>query len=507
MSRSVLLSLAVLLTAGLSARADHTNLEIHHIEGGTLGGKFMVHMHGEPGHDYAFIPSFTQGPVTVQGFTLNVDLNLFLLFAGIPGMTGTIPAGTGDLHVHFPLPSTPALDGVKIHMQAILFDHTPGKIGQVSNAASTTLGANDTVRSTGAMGNARSLAAVSVLGHKWAHVTGGGNGSLLSPAASATAEYWDPRSESFSASSGDMTSARALHTSTGLSGDKDALIVGGVDGGQTPLASAEILTGEDRVFAATGSLLVARYGHAAVRLQDGRILVIGGASAFGSTLAQIASAAENSTEIYDPNTGTFSAGPNLAEPRFLPTATLLADGRVLVTGGLSNSGGTPALSATAEIFDPNTGTFGVTIAFGAARFAHQAVLLASGDVLIAGGWASGATSPSSTGACELFDSNTDTFASTGSLNADRAFFGAVRLPMSGKVLVLGGGQGGVTGASPTATIELFDPNTGLWTTSAGQLSAGRLYAVTSDQGHGKVLVSGGDAGTGAIATADTYYGK
>ena len=122
----------------------------------------------------------------------------------------------------------------------------------------------------------------------------------------------------------------------------------------------------------------ARTLHAAAALLDGRVLIAGG---FDGTdpLA--------STSIYDPETNTVSAGPDLSTPRSGLTATTLLDGRVLVAGGAGASGEL----ASAEIFDPATNAFTATDnTLSSARQNHLAFLLPhNNQVLILGGLAGG----------------------------------------------------------------------------------------------------------------------
>src|SRR5436190_23571104 len=89
----------------------------------------------------------------------------------------------------------------------------------------------------------------------------------------------------------------------------------------------------------TGPMALPRKGHTATVLADGRVLIVGGQDGSG-----VLSAAE----IYDPVTQSFQLAGSLAAARYGHTATLLADGRVLIAGGADATG--PLSSA--EIFDP-----------------------------------------------------------------------------------------------------------------------------------------------------------
>ena len=92
-------------------------------------------------------------------------------------------------------------------------------------------------------------------------------------------------------------------------------------------------------------------------------------------------------EEQSPTSGTFSNAGRLAEGRYMHTATLLPDGRVLVIGGQANGGG---YRASAEVWDPATATFGPAGSLAEARDYHSATLLPDGRVLVIGGWAQSA---------------------------------------------------------------------------------------------------------------------
>jgi uridylate kinase len=123
-------------------------------------------------------------------------------------------------------------------------------------------------------------------------------------------------------------------------------------------------------------MTAARSSHTATLLSDGRVLIAGG---IGTDLD-----AHLSAELYDPKTGKFSATGWMADGRDDSTATLLSNGRVLIAGG-EDAGITTNLLASAELYDPATGTFKPTGTMRTARELHTATLLADGRVLIAGG--------------------------------------------------------------------------------------------------------------------------
>ncbi|MGW4160936.1 Kelch repeat-containing protein [Streptomyces sp. NPDC004788] len=248
----------------------------------------------------------------------------------------------------------------------------------------------------------------------------------------------------------------------------------------------------------------------AVRLPDGRVLLAGGADALLGATAEAA--------LFAPATGTWSETAPLRTARRMHTTTVLADGRVLVTGGYTGPLSFPVRPlGTAEVYDPETGRWTDTAPMGQARCGHSATLLADGRVLVAGGSdrRSGDSEHSLTSA-EVFDPEVGgRWTATGDLTDARAYHPAVALA-DGSVLVAGGwtatrrdGSGGAA----LAYCERYDPGTGTWTRTSG-LAAPRTAHQLTPLPDGSVLATGGgtsgDIGPDgrvdpySLATAERY---
>lgn len=218
-----------------------------------------------------------------------------------------------------------------------------------------------------------------------------------------------------------------------------------------------------------------RAAHTATLLADGRVLIAGGFKddGHGDELA-LASA-----ELYDPATGAFTVTGSLTEPRIGHTATQLLNGSVLLVGGWGEEG---RLSTT-EFFDPASGTFARATSLATRRANHTATLLDDGRVLIAGGSQSRNTLQP---IAELYDPASGAFTALGALGEPREGHTATRLP-DGRVLLIGGtGQGDRV----LTSAEVFDPATQTFTRT-GDLGGPRRKHAAVLLGDGRVLVLGG----------------
>jgi hypothetical protein len=293
---------------------------------------------------------------------------------------------------------------------------------------------------------------------------------------------------------GPMHVARSGHTATLLTNGK-VLIVGG--GGDN---TAELFNPTSGEFSLTGSLLTGRSGASATLLSDGRVLIAGG---LGPTAGPNGSLEKlNTAEIYDPSTGKFSATGSMQQARWNHVATLLNDERVLVTGGQIGICST----ASAELFDPATGIFSSVGFMLSARLGHTATLLATGEVLVAGGL-NGCRPDSSDDPpwdplfAELFEPTSNSFRGSGNMSTTRIGHSAVRLP-DVKVLVLGGIPAVQNlHAQPTdpTYAELYDPAGHTFSPVKGLSISHESYTATL-LSRGIVLIVGGQDAVGNVTS-------
>lgn len=294
-------------------------------------------------------------------------------------------------------------------------------------------------------------------------------------------------SAAMSAWAGPSLTGVAGEASGGPLPDGRVLIAGGMSGWMrgTAVSTAQVYDPVSNALTATGSMADARSGAASVTLQDGRILVVGG---FAPNNAPTPMA---SAEIYDPATGSFSPAGSLPVALAAPAATRLADGTVLVVGGQLTGG---AYSSNAYLYDPATNQFTQTTGGpGTPLINTTATLLLSGKVLVAGGYDGG----SSLGGAWLYDPATKTFSvTTGGMSTSRANPTATLL-QNGKVLVAGGRTG--QWLTEVATADVYDPSTGTFSATTNSMSAPRRSPAAARLADGTVLVAGGGS-----ATTDVY---
>jgi N-acetylneuraminic acid mutarotase len=345
--------------------------------------------------------------------------------------------------------------------------------------------------------------------------------STPAPSLAALTDSEEPQNVGSWSITGALSLARAGHTATLLSSGK-VLVVSGT--------TAEVFNPYSNVSVDTGEPLYARTQHTATRLESGNVLVAGG------WIGKFPLYWRRTAEVYDKNTGTWTAVDSMDTPRGNHTATLLGSGKVLVVGGDTTDGSRPEAQIqtdSVELYDPATKTWSPAASVFMPRASHTATLLYSDKVLVLGGrMITGDVSQDA----QVYDPDTDDWSMVAPMPRARTGHVAVRLN-SGKVMVLGGGHDEVdfydpynsttpwiTGASlpsggtaitatrlysgevlvthSTGESSLYDPSTDTWR-PAGKLTEPLAAHAATLLHTGQVLVTGG-ASAHAVSTVQRY---
>jgi hypothetical protein len=253
----------------------------------------------------------------------------------------------------------------------------------------------------------------------------------------SSAELYDPVTGLWTLT-GSMNVPRSFHMGTLITGGPLSgmvIIAAGSSeggGGSNNLVSAELYDPSTALWAYTGSMTVERYFDSAspTALPDGSVLIMGGTDCCPYHWF-------NEAELYVSVSQTWTPTSSKTTPAN-GRSVLLPDGKVLVAGGVKGTQPTSVNVASAELFDPSTGTWTATASMSTDRNGHTLTPLPSGQVLVAGGnsggWSIGCNDVT---AAELYDSSADTWFPTGNMSAARSLFTATLLP-NGQVLAAGG---------------------------------------------------------------------
>ena len=255
-------------------------------------------------------------------------------------------------------------------------------------------------------------------------------------------------------------------------------------------------------WAAAGAMNEARSGHTATLLANGLVLVSGG---------NIAEAPWHtaSAELYDPATGRWTSTGEMQVGRASHAAVLMPDGKVFVAGGVTQAG---FATASAELYDPATGRWSATGSMHTQRAWHTMTLLASGAVLVVGGSNENYHyDDRPLGSTEIYDPATGSWSRGANLGIGRINHTATYLPDD--TLLVAGGSTRVEYHGYTATAEIYDPRSKAWL-AAGQFSAplatyggipGRSHSAATSLADGSVLLVGGHSDCSRVLNGAPYY--
>ena len=479
---------------------------------------------GAPGQAFSqslLLMSDGLGPVShpVLGLTyLNLNSSSFgVIFSGLLDANAQASLTAG-------IPAIPSLAGLApFYMMAIGVDFTiPSPFLSVSRTVRIDFENPDSYRATAMMGTGRAMHTATAL-HNGPHsnqdgvfISGGGNGTILSPVSTDSTEVYDPRTHSFSAGP-TMSYARAMHQSVLLDNGK-VLILGGSDTFGVVAAGNELYDPATNSLSAAAPMIQARSGHLATKLANGKVLVTGGLPSFtgGTTnLPAVLNGAMNTAEIYDPATNSWSMVPGtMSDKRMGATQIAFAGGtKVLIVGGI-NGGmtffgqGVPTWSSTADVYDMATNTITSPASFGTGRAGHSLTELPSGEILMAGGVVSGLfLIPTATTNCQKWNPATGAWTGATALSTARGMHTAAVVD-NGNTVLVGGLAGTFLAIAATSTVEEHSGssvsgradigmNPGLPGSSAAMIGSHQMTLLAN----GTFLVSGGSDGASASSVA------
>ncbi len=471
------------------------------LTGGAFNDVTTIEVEGTPGRKYLLMISVFTG--TGMSFIPNTSYDVgdeFLNFIiGFPGFVGALD-NNGQAQTQLVLPYFPILEAFPLYLQLLTTGTSGNKLVDASQVQIWTGQTKNTYKSP-FLGTdfvtERSVHSMTPLADgETILIAGGHYGGITGAYGQDTAEIYDRRTENLTGLANTLVQARTGHTGT-LLNDGRVLLAGGADEvlGE-PTDTAEVYDPVTQTFSSVGDLSGGpRALHRAVKLQDGRVLLVGGTNNYNDP-SSIILGGQKSTTLFDPATDTFSPGPDMSIERLAATATLLPSGNVLVAGGYTILFGVlPVISDTAEVyqFQPGqAGLFGSSQLMFADRFGHSATLLDSGETLVVGG-ANGTDplKPQAELTWELFN-ETFGFINQGPIH-DGRILPSMNTLLDGKILITGGAKGELLFPVSVKTSEIWDPITQVSTVQADLLQdrAGHMGITLPD---GTVLLTGGGHG-------------
>jgi hypothetical protein len=506
--------LALLLAAGTACAQFDYDLEKR--SSARLGDSLDLDIVGAPPLQIVLIvPSTSAGPTPLSVID-PLDLRILSVGADLIGALSfalTDPSGAASYSLA--LPNNPSFNGITLHWQTLTLLLGATFFGELSNDVVTLTGLPDTgVLAPASLTAPRALATGLVDADNNASqgdvlVTGGGAGTLTAATGLATTELWDFRKNRRIAGP-TMTTARALHLAVRLDDDR-VLLIGGANQNGVVLATCEVYDPTTNTFASTGSMTTPRILHAATLLDDGRVMTAGGTSTLMPDVVTAIGATLDSVEIWDPNTGSWSPAASIGGRRLGPALTTLPSGLVLCSGGVDVSLflGFPvsAMSTTAvQLWSPTNGTWasGPSMSQGRSGHHYNQVTLNDGRILMTGGVnvpnLLGAQTAAPINGAEAYNPNSNSWA-TFNMPTARALHSATVLA-DGRVVAAGGAQGTLLLPVSIADVDVFDPGSNTWS-SAPDLTSARASHVANLLPDGTLILFGGQGATTTLNSIET----
>lgn len=484
--------------------------------GGTLGQPLVYDLTGNGGIIYAFLPSLGQGPTPLglidpaDPRLLNVGLDLQPLW------TVSAFSGSGTAQIVLPLPASAGLQGLTLHSQFVEIPLFPMFFGDISSPDAVVLG----LPGTTAVGHGQTIE--NRTGNSFTPLDDGtvlaAGGAGYPPGGASlivdTLEIIDPQLDGALPLSAVLSSPRLFHGDTKLD-DGRVLFSGGADFNATATGLCDIYDPVTQTVSAAGALGEARAFPVPIKLNDGRVFVSGGLGVYDpADLPATMASGRSTTEIYDPQTDTWSPGPNLPKARALHNASLLPDGRVLITGGIEVTVvfglPIPSVSSDSQIYDPVSNTLSAGPSYTSGSALHAQLTLPNGKVLIAGGLNIDLAQLNFTplDQTHLYDPNTNTWTQTADLDDPRGLLGMFDTGTG--VVAIGGVKGvdvSTNSFTPALGIETTDYNALSWTRHS-DMQVGRetsTSALVDNNTRALTIGAGTPQGTGPANVVEIFF--
>lgn len=483
--------------------AQNLSLEV---SGGGLGKTLSYQLSGgKANQNFIFATSFARAWIPLS-FLDGRDTRFFGIAFDLTGIWVYAPLGaSGKQTLAATLPNDTNLIGFSLLNQSVTYPGTGGwTLDDVSNVVVVPMDTPGVFKpQTSLLSTPRQFASNIPLGDGRVLLVGGGGGVILWQNALKNTEVFDPATRTFSKGP-DLVQARSSHTQTRLN-DGRYLLVGGVDAKNVCTSSCEVYDPKTGKFTAVGSLTYKRTFHRAVLMNDGRVIVFGGFEDMGAILSaqKALESGRRQTEIFNPTTNTWTAGPLLRYGRGAPGVQDIGNGKILIIGGVVKGSFAPDLSNTCEIYTMATNqvTYGPSII---TRTAFMTTFqLPNNRVLVAGGDAGPRDSIRNyrniaTKTCMIYSAARNSWTTIASLPVATSGGDAIIL-RDGTLVLAGGGDNTLYWPHGNPGIYSFNTSNNSWL-KIGTLVKGRNSAETIEMQAGGIAVIGGGVKNAARST-------